>query len=315
MENVKAINYTGFNYQSIGEERVKENLRLMKKMTACNTVIIILGALQEQTDSREIDFEHAVMPKDSDLVDFIRYAKTLGLQVFLKPVIDCQDGSERETIDFTKDGIFQKEVFDEWFKQYTEFILHYATIAEKTSCEMFFVGCRLVRLEKQDEEWRNLIDKVRSIYQGNLTYEADVYCENQIGFWKFLDVISSAGNYPCSELGKEMERLAELAAILHMELFLSECGCMSTKGAADSPKSWGMEGLLSLQEQVEFMQNVFEQCRRQKQVKGIGVWCWSNRRQLERTAARDKHYYIYGKPVCGYIYHEWVDEIPIQVAI
>lgn len=232
MKNVKAINYTGFNYQCIGEERAKENLRLMKKLTACNTVIIVIGALQEETDSIEINFKHDVMPNDSDLVDFIWYAKTLGLQVYLKPVVDIQSGSERENIGLTKDGIFGQEAFEQWFSNYREYILHYAEVAEKAGCEMFFIGSRLDRLESGQTAWEKLIGQVRVVYHGKLTYEADVYCENRIGFWKLLDVVSSSGNYPCKELEKELGRLSGLAGILHMELFLSECGCMSTKGSS-----------------------------------------------------------------------------------
>ena len=109
MDKIKAINYTGLNYQCIGEEGTKENLRLMQKMTACNTVIIVLGAMQEEVDSTIVDYHHENMPEDSDLVDFIRYARKLGLKVFLKPVIDCQDGSNRSDIDFMKDGTVQQE--------------------------------------------------------------------------------------------------------------------------------------------------------------------------------------------------------------
>lgn len=315
MDNIKAINYTGFNYQCAGEEWAKENLRLMKKMTACNTVIIVLGALQEEKNSNEIDYEHAVMPNDADLVDFIRYARTLELQVILKPVIDCEDGTEREKIDFIENGEFQKGKFEQWFLQYMKFVLHYAAIAEKTGCEMFFVGSRLVQLENQQEAWKELIERVRDTYHGKLTYEADTYGENRIGFWNSLDLIATSGNYPYYEMERELARLSELSAILKMEVFLSECGCMSTRGSADDPKAWDFDGTLCLQEQVEYMQNLFVIGRRHDCITGIGVWCWNNRRQLDQTAQRDKHYYIYGKPVCGFIYHEWAELLPIRVAI
>lgn len=310
MENIKAINYTGFNYQCIGEERAKDNLRIMQKRTACNTVIIVLGAIQDEADSTAIDFQHAVMPKDTDLVDFIRYAKQLGLKVFLKPVIECGDGSCRADINFTADGEFQMKAWEKWFANYTSFVLHYATLAERTECEMFFIGCRLLKLTFQADDWRNLIEQVRSCYQGKLTYEADIYNESMISFWDKLDYIASSGNYSILHFRKEIDRIVKLAERYGKELLLTECGCMSTKGSASSPNTWEIDGILSLQEQVIFFERVFEQCSKQKMIKGIGIWCWNNRRQSERAASKDKRYYIYGKPVCEFIRKEWKNSVP-----
>lgn len=305
MENVKAINYTGFNYQCVGEERAKENLQMMQKRTGCNTVIIVLGAMQEEADSTFIDFQHAVMPKDSDLADFIRYAKHLGLKVFLKPVIECGDGSCRADINFMKDGEFQKNSWEKWFHNYSRFVLHYAVIAQKMECELFFIGCRLLKLVTRHEAWKDLIAQVRACYKGKITYEADVYNESVVPFWELLDIMASSGNYSIMHFENELERVVNLAEEYHKELFLTECGCMSTKGASSSPNAWDVDGVLSLQEQVDFFRTVFEHCRNRISVKGIGIWCWNNRRQSEHAAAKDKRYYIYGKPACDFIRQQW----------
>lgn len=314
MVNVKAINYTGFNYQSIGEEETKKNLYLMQKKTACNAVIIVLGAIQEDVYSVNVDYKHPVMPKDADLIDFIKYAKQLGLQVFLKPVIDCEDGSCRTDIDFMKDGEFQEEAWKQWFQNYSEFILHYAKIAEKTNCEMFFIGCRLLKLVAQADAWRSLIEQVRSNYQGRITYEANAFFEKEVPFWDSLDVIATSGNYSKHQFAKGLKETVELAEELKKELYLTECGCMSMKGASQRPDTWDIEGMLSLQEQVDFLQVVFENCSRQNCVRGIGIWCWNNRRQSAKSALHDKRYYIYGKPACEYIHQVW-KEVDNRAAI
>ena len=314
MVNVKAINYTGFNYQSIGEEETKENLYLMQRKTACNAVIIVLGAIQEEADSVKVNYKHPVMPKDTDLIDFIKYAKQLGLQVFLKPVIDCEDGSCRSEIDFMKDGAFQEESWKQWFESYQEFVLHYARIAEQTDCEMFFIGCRLLRLVGQADAWRSLIEQVRSSYQGRITYEANAYFEKEVSFWDSLDVVATSGNYAKHQFAKGLKEIVELAEKYKKELFLTECGCMSMKGASIRPDTWDVEGILSLQEQVDFLQVVFENCSRHDCVRGIGIWCWNNRRQSAKSALQDKRYYIYGKPACEYIRQVW-KEVDNRAAI
>ncbi|SES86767.1 glycoside hydrolase family 113 [[Clostridium] polysaccharolyticum] len=315
MNNIKAINYTGFNYQCIGEEQTKENLRIMKKLTACNTVIIVLGALQEDSKSVYIDYQHAIMPKDSDLIDFIRYARKLELKVFLKPVIDCQDGSSRTGIQFFKASTAQENLWNQWYESYQKFILHYAKIAEKTRCEMFYIGSCLTKLMDRPDAWNDLIKQVRSCYQGKVTYEAEAYQEQKVPFWKELDAIATNGSFAKQDFQKELERIEKLALSCKKPLYLTECGCMSTIGASADPGRWQLEGKISLQEQVEYLEEVFIQCNRKSCVKGIGIWCWNNRRQSRNTAVKDKRYYIYGKPVCEFIFDEWSSESEIKQAI
>lgn len=303
MKFVKAINYTGFNYHCIGEEKTKENLKLMKKKTACNTVIIVLGALQDDPQSDFVDYYHSVMPKDPDLIDFIRYAKSLELQVILKPVVECRDGSSRSEITYHAD------TWDKWFESYSDFILHYAKIAEKSGCEMFFVGCRLTKLQYMKESWHHLIGEVRKEYHGMITYEADIYTEEKIPFWNELDAIDSSGNYSMPDLEKELERLEQLALAYNKPLFMTECGCMSTKGASITPNAWYLDGELSLEEQVNFFTHLFKVCQNEKMLRGLGIWCWNNRRLTEKASQLDKRYFIYGKPACEFIHKSWMNKL------
>ncbi len=305
MYKVKAMNYTGFNYQCIGEEETKENLRLMQKKTACNTVILVLGALQEQADSTIVNYNHDFMPKDLDLIDFIRYAKQIGLQVFIKPVINCLDGANRSDISFMKKGKFQQSKWKEWFQNYLEFVVHYAKIAEEAKCDLFFVGCQLSKIVYLDEDWRNLIRLIRSCFHGKLTYEANVFCEAEVTFWDCLDLIATSGIYARDKFCCEIERVSSLAAKYKKELYLTECGCMSTERSSLMPDAWYLEGALSLTEQVDYLHTVFQTGRVQKRINGVGIWCWNNRRQTKSRASKDRSYYVYGKPVCEFIHQEW----------
>lgn len=305
MDYVKAINYTGFNYHCIGEEKTKENLCLMKKCTGGNTIIIVLGALQDEPFEDFLDCNHSVMPTDPELIDFIKFCKTQGLRVFLKPVIEVRNGSCRADIDFMENDEFDKEQWLRWLANYQKFILHYAKIAEKTQCELFFVGSCLLNLVQYSEGWFDLIAQVRSCYHGLVTYEADIYNEQNVGFWEELDVIATNGSYSMLYLKQELERLGDLAKQYKKPLMLTECGCMSTKGASVSPKSWKLDGEQSLEEQVMFYENLFSNCSQVEQIAGLGLWCWNNRRQSEHTAKADKRYFIYGKPACKVIHGEW----------
>ena len=106
------------------------------------------------------------MPSDDELREVINYAKTLGLRVILKPMLNCRNGVWRAFINFFDKDVPCEPKWSVWFKNYTEYMLHYAAIAEETGCEMLMIGCELVMAERQEKYWRALIEKVRLVYTG-----------------------------------------------------------------------------------------------------------------------------------------------------
>ena len=264
-----------------------------------------LQALQNQCFHLGTQIYRAVMPTDTELIDFIKFCKKQGLQVFLKPVVECRNGACRADIDFMDNDKFCNEQWLRWMENYRKFIMQYAAIAEKTECEMFFIGSCLLKLVQHTEAWRSLIAEVRSCYHGQLTYEADIYNEENVEFWDDVDIIASDGSNSVYYLEQEIERLSQLAKVHNKPLMITSCGCMSTRGAATSPNSWKMDGEQSLEEQVLYYEKLFSICRQKQRLEGIGLWCWNNRRQSEHTAKKDKRYFIYGKPACQVIHGEW----------
>jgi T5SS/PEP-CTERM-associated repeat protein len=107
-----------------------------------------------------------------------------GMKVFLKPMLDVNDGTWRAYINPSQP--------DTWFGydsshpfvnsstaplagSYGAFIDTMADLAEtnKDTVKMFSVGCELNNMEQYDQNWRNLIDNVRNHYSGPLTYSAN----------------------------------------------------------------------------------------------------------------------------------------------
>jgi hypothetical protein len=55
-------------------------------------------------------------------------------------------------------------------KQYENFILHFAKIAQDLNCELFCIGTELnVFVTQRPEYWRSLILKIKTIYKGKIT--------------------------------------------------------------------------------------------------------------------------------------------------
>ena len=78
----------------------------------------------------------------------IHYAKSLDLNVILKPMVNVSDGTWRAHINFFDMDVPCEPKWSDWFKSYNDFILHYADIAEETGCEMFVIGCELVNADR-----------------------------------------------------------------------------------------------------------------------------------------------------------------------
>lgn len=67
----------------------------MKERTGSNTVIFAPNGFQKNAHSTEITYMGSHNVEDDELKGMIMYAKSLGLQVFLKPTANCEDGYDR----------------------------------------------------------------------------------------------------------------------------------------------------------------------------------------------------------------------------
>jgi hypothetical protein len=114
-------------------------------------------------------------------------ARALGMKVFLKPHV--WRGPEME--------LTEPAELQEWFRQYASFIEHYAGFARKIRADLFCVGVELKAFTKYADRWRDLIARVRAIYDGPLVYAANHGTEfESIAFWDVLDYIGLDNYYP-----------------------------------------------------------------------------------------------------------------------
>jgi len=277
-------------------ERAKESLRLMQERTASEYVIIALSALQETAHSTEIDYEGLHMVDDDELVDMIKYAKSLDLKVILKPTVNCRNGTWRAHINFFDSDVPGEPMWGEWFSSYNTYQKHYAKIAEQTNCEMFVVGCEMVQAERREDDWRELITNVRQVYQGLVTYNTDKYQEDNVKFWDALDLISSSGYYPINDWNNQLDRIEAVIEQYDKPFFFVESGCPSRTGSAMIPNKWDLPGGVNLQEQADYYEVMFEKTKDRSWVGGFGLWDWKTYLYDEADANKNDDYAVFGKP-------------------
>ena len=130
---------------------------------------------------------------DESVVESHARARAAGMRAWLKPHL--------WTRGWVGDMQFSQAGWQAFFRQYREFILHYAILAEREGFDGFVVGQELVTASLgHPAQWREIIGEVRRVYRGTLTYGANWGQEVQnIEFWDALDVIGVSFYEPLAE--------------------------------------------------------------------------------------------------------------------
>jgi hypothetical protein len=282
-------------------EAAESSMGLMKSVTGANWTAIAFSAIQATPQSTEIPYWEKPTVTDEEVVWAIRKAKELNLKICLKPIVNCADGTWRAHINFFDKDVPCEPKWSEWFRSYTDFILHYAAIAEESGCEMFCIGCELVQTDRREAEWRALIAEVRKVYHGIITYNCDKYQEDNVTWWDELDVISSSGYYPEQDWEAQLDRIEAVVKSHNKPFFFMEAGCPSRTGSAAIPNDWTLQGEPNEEEQSRFYQAMFSSCESREWVQGFMLWDWPAQLYPLEAAADNDDYCMYGKSAAGVI--------------
>lgn len=126
-----------------------------------------------------------------------QYAKSLqgkDIKIMIKPHLWVWHG------EFT--GYIKMETESHWLKleaSYSSFILEYASLAQEINAEFFCIGTELEQfVANRPEYWSNLIQEIKKIYKGKLTYAANWDEFKRTPFWSQLDYIGIDAYFPVS---------------------------------------------------------------------------------------------------------------------
>ena len=297
MQKIKGMTFAPFCRRgTLRGEKVRASLRCMKERTGSNTVIFAPNGIQKNAHSTEISYVGPHNVEDDELKEMIACAKSLGLQVFLKPTANCEDGTWRAHISFFPEDVPCEPKWSDWFESYTKFQLHYAEIAEEMQCEMFIAGCEMVMTEGRDKEWRILLNEIRKVYHGLLSYNTDKYQEHNVKWWDAVDVISSSGYYPADDWEKQLDRIENVVKTFQKPFFFAEAGCMATEGSQDVPNDWNITGKTDMEGQARWYQKALEAMNKRAWVDGVAFWSWDAGLYSKEEAKSHRYYEIYQKP-------------------
>jgi hypothetical protein len=234
---------------------------------AVNTVALNVYEFQDDEASTDIEQDFTLYSsQDSSVRHAIEYAKGLGMKVLLKPVINLRNGDPQS-------GIVPSSG---WYTSYNLFIDRYAAIAQQEGVDLFCVGSGLDGTESDATDWQSVIQGVRSIYSGPLTYACDYLTYQQLTWWNSLDLIGINAYFPLMSADDPNPTQADMDADwqtvansltswlktsgLKKQILFTEVGYQSTAGANDQPGSLLTSGGYDPQVQEYCYQALFDNC-------------------------------------------------------
>ncbi|GEM_PF-2666982 len=250
---------------------------------------------------------------DASLVSAIRYAKSIGLKVGLKPMVDSRDSTWR--------GEFQPANPDAWFQSYKDFILNYARLAQAEGVDYIAIGTEFTKLTKPpySNNWRTIIRDIREIYHGPLTYAANWGKRSdgeyyQIDFWDALDSIGIDGYFPLATTnnptvpditsawtfinsGGAQNWFSDIKALhdrFQKPVILTEIGALSCDGTAKKPWEYPCGTNLDLQEQADIYEGTLRFWKDTDWMQGYWFWRWDANPNAGGSSNTD--FMIQGKP-------------------
>lgn len=317
--------WTGWRGQYSGEA-ARES---MEKLAATNAnwACISFGTEMETFDRPEIPFAQTNpgMVTDEEILRAVQLARDNHLKVILKPVVNVRDGTWRAWIKFdNEDGSLNMQAWEKWWRDFEAFLMHYAEIAQQTQCEMFCLGCEMESTEPFESKWRALISKIRQIYSGVLTYDANHGREEQIPWWDAVDVISLSAYYPVGtdDVGLALkddlskvppsdtsvaamkkrwlpikEQLRRVSRQYDRPILFIELGVCSAKGFSAAPWTHPQtDAVYDGDEQRRYFQAAMETFWDEPWFMGFAWWGWEPPLYAPEKAASDTGFCIYGKP-------------------
>lgn len=304
----KILGYTYGYMANRGEYRSPLGIASQNKMyeLGLNWVCLAVANYQKTFYSTQIYPDYMATPTDRDIAFFVDNAHKRGVKVCLKPMLNSEDNMWRAHIGFPDLNMSDMDIYwRRWFESYTNYILHYAELAQELHCEMFCIGCEMLGTEHRKNEWTELIRKVRKCYSGKVVYNTNHDHEDSVEWFDTLDYIGTSAYYPVGQGGTTKEdmvkewtkikyRLNAIAESRKKKYIFMEIGCRSVSGCSITPWDFTLNLKWNEEEQANFYESCLEVFMDEDKFAGVFWWdwptyCYSDRKDAEQDNGFNIH--------------------------
>jgi hypothetical protein len=213
-----------------------------------------------------------------------------GLKVMIKPHLWVNRGEFVGNLDFNSEEDWQK-----FEKQYAQYIIDFAKVADSSKVEMLCIGTELkIFAQKRPAFWFGLIKDVRKVYQGKLTYAENWDAFAEVKFWKELDYIGVDGYFPLSEKpnpsiaeirkgwSQWKKKMKNLANEQQKSIIFTEIGFQAAEGSLAKPWESVQSEIENQEIQAKAYQAMFEELETEQWFNGIFIWKWFTENNREQ---------------------------------
>jgi hypothetical protein len=189
--------HTGYSiYNGYLSEQSLSSLTALKSLGVDAISITPFTSIRLPDEPEPLRFWESPGSENDETMIFLKNAAdSLGFTVMLKPHIWVGRGGWPGDIKMKN-----KDDWSKFFYDYYRWIRHYAILAEIYGIPILCIGNEMSQTTiGHEKEWTNIINNLRKIYDGKLTYGANWNKEfEDITFWNRLDYIGISQYFPLS---------------------------------------------------------------------------------------------------------------------
>ncbi len=149
-------------------------------------------------DSSTVNYDYPFQwwgEKPEGVVKTIQLARSKGMKIMLKPHVWISGEGWPGEFKCESD-----ETWKSWEDSYYDYIMKFAEMADSLDVEVFCIGTEYrIAVRDRPQFWERLIDSVRVIYNGKITYAANWDNYGKVTFWSKLDFIGIDAYFPITE--------------------------------------------------------------------------------------------------------------------
>lgn len=259
------------------EENDFEESIIRLKSLGINTVFLTPSYFTPNAKSDSIYFDSTLTIPDTQLCQAISIAKNYGLDVVLKPHLNCSNEEHRFTINPLN--------YTRWLINYKCFVKHYISISEKYRLKSFVIATELDSVVEKNE-FIAFCDSVRFFSGLQIIYSSSFNHFISTKLWQHVDIMGINAYFNLdnsipplqSNLHESwnywLNLLTEYSNLKNKPVIITEVGYMSREYSANNPGDFSKNISSDMNVQKDCYEALLSQACKFDRIKGIIFWQW-----------------------------------------
>ena len=281
----------------------------LERIAGTGATCVSLQAIyrMEKGTSCEIRRHPTSSPTEAALRRTFQEARELQLRILFFPTINLRD--EAENAKWWR-GNIEPSDWDLWWRNYTEFNVHLARMAQEEGVEWYSLGTEMASTQRFPDRWRQLAQDVRRVFRGKLTYSVNFDSHDSFTFGDCLDVI---GMNTYDPIAKHQDRPSEaqvrdawwwivnkartLQARFDRPVMITEVGYPSVAGAHAGPWDFRTDKPKDLELQDFLLSGALGVLRNWSDGEAVFYYLYGENLNVKPVGGpEDRTYAVWGKP-------------------